>query len=91
MVDVVRVFKALGDDSRLRIVAALLGKRTCVCSLARALDIPQPTLSHHLKTLRDAGLVVGEKDGSLIHCSLDEEAFAQIGIDIQAVLKHLAE
>ncbi len=91
MADVVRIFKALGDESRLRVVAALHGQRCCVCRLARTLDIPQPTLSHHLKILRDAGLVVGEKDGPLIHCSLDEAVFAEIGLDIRTVLANFAE
>jgi len=91
MVDAVKVFKALGDESRLRIIAALQGERTCVCKLASLLGMPQPTLSHHLKVLRDAGLVVGEKDGSLIHCRLDTGAFAGIGLDLQVLLAHLPD
>ncbi len=73
MTDVVKLFKALGDESRLRILAALAKETYCVCDLARFLDIPQPTLSHHLKVLRDIGLVKGEKDGQWIYCSLNSE------------------
>lgn len=86
MTDVVRVFKALGDESRLRILAALARETYCVCDLARRLDIPQPTLSHHLKILREIGLVKGEKDGQLTYCSLNGEAFAAYGLDLDRLL-----
>ncbi len=81
-----RLFKALGDETRLRILATLAHRTLCVCHLARELGLSQPTLSHHLKILREVGLVVGEKDGQWIHCSLNEAAFGSYGIDLCALL-----
>lgn len=86
MTDVVRLFKALGDESRLRILSALAKETYCVCDLARFLNIPQPTLSHHLKILRDIGLVKGEKDGQWIYCSLNSELLEEYGLDIHRLL-----
>ena len=78
MTDVVRLFKALGDESRLRILAALAHETYCVCDLAKCLGIPQPTLSHHLKILREIGLVKAEKDGQWIYCSLNSDTFGDL-------------
>ncbi|HLS90140.1 MAG TPA: metalloregulator ArsR/SmtB family transcription factor [Limnochordia bacterium] len=89
MTDVVKLFKALGDENRLRILAALAKETYCVCDLARLLNIPQPTLSHHLKILRDIGLVKGEKDGQWIYCSLNSELLAEYGLDIDRLLAAL--
>ena len=59
----VRVFKALGDENGLRILLALFGGRTySVCRLAEEIGVCQPALSHHVKVLREAGLVVTEKE-----------------------------
>jgi len=84
--DLVRVFKALGDESRLRILGALSEETYCVCDLAKCLGIAQPTLSHHLKVLRDAGLVIGEKEGQWIYCRVNDAAFAEYGIDLNRLL-----
>ncbi len=86
MAELVRLFKALGDESRLRILRALMDETLCVCDLARHLGISQPTLSHHLKVLRDIGLVTGEKEGQWIYCSVNTEAFAAYGLDIKRLL-----
>ncbi|HHW09241.1 MAG TPA: winged helix-turn-helix transcriptional regulator [Firmicutes bacterium] len=91
MDDLVRAFKALGDENRLRILAEL-NKGSCgVCRLAKALDMPQPTISHHLKILREADLVLGEKEGPLVHCRVNHEGFKRRGIDLAMVLKEVAE
>ena len=67
------VFKALGDTTRLRIVK-LLGERgeTCVCEIVPALGVPQSTVSHHLATLRHAGLVRQRREGQMIFYALVE-------------------
>lgn len=82
MTDLVRIFKALGDESRLRILLALNEKTYCVCDLAKCLGIAQPTLSHHLKILRDVGLVIGEKEGQWIYCRLNYDMFDEYGLDL---------
>jgi ArsR family transcriptional regulator len=91
MQKLIRVFKALGDENRLRILASLENQQRCVCDLARRLGIPQPTLSHHLKILRDAGLVMGEKCGPMIHCSVCPESFAKLGIDLNTIVTRVSE
>lgn len=84
--ELVKLFKALGDESRLRILLALSDRTYCVCDLAKCLGISQPTLSHHLKILRDAGLVNGEKEGQSIYCSINDSKFAMYGMDVDRIL-----
>ncbi|MDP2900061.1 MAG: metalloregulator ArsR/SmtB family transcription factor [Candidatus Bathyarchaeota archaeon] len=67
-----RFFKALGDDSRQRILGLLTVREMCVCELMSALDMTQPTTSHHLKILEDAGLIASRKDGKWVFYSLPE-------------------
>ena len=63
--DAVRAFKALGDENRLRIVRLIADKgEICACRLLEDFDMAQPTLSHHMKLLRDCGLVVARKRGA---------------------------
>ncbi|MEN6406635.1 MAG: metalloregulator ArsR/SmtB family transcription factor [Thermoguttaceae bacterium] len=57
------VFRALSDQTRLRILNLLRGGELCVCHLVAVLGVPQPTASRHLSYLRKAGLVVARKDG----------------------------
>lgn len=71
------IFKALCDENRVRILALLKGGEKCACKLLEALDIVQPTLSHHMKILCDSGLVVSRKEGKWMHYSLSREGFAR--------------
>lgn len=57
------VFRALSDQTRLRILNLLRGGELCVCHLVAVLGVPQPTASRHLSYLRKAGLVVARKQG----------------------------
>jgi ArsR family transcriptional regulator, arsenate/arsenite/antimonite-responsive transcriptional repressor len=82
-----RLFHALSDETRLRIVAKLLAGEQCVCNLTDALEARQSRLSFHLKTLKDAGLVADRRDGRWIHYSLDHKALSDVG----ALLGTLAE
>ena len=66
--------RALSDDTRFRILERLVGKETCVCELVDQLDVAQPLLSHHLKTLKEAGLVRARKRGRWMFYSLDADA-----------------
>jgi ArsR family transcriptional regulator len=66
-------FRALGDPTRMRILELLAGGERCVCELTGALDMPQPLLSHHLKTLREAGFIRARKDGRWTYYRLDAE------------------
>jgi ArsR family transcriptional regulator, arsenate/arsenite/antimonite-responsive transcriptional repressor len=68
-----QVFKALGDPVRLRLLS-LIGARdggeVCVCDLTSAFDLSQPTISHHLKVLREAGLIDSERRGTWVYYRL---------------------
>jgi len=65
-----RVFKALADPTRVRILALLLAGEVCVCHIHETLRIPQPKASRHLAYLRRAGLVVGRKRGLWVYYHL---------------------
>jgi ArsR family transcriptional regulator len=65
-----RIFRALSDRTRLRILNLLQGGELCVCHLVAVLDVPQPTASRHLAYLRRAALVVARKEGLWMHYRL---------------------
>lgn len=76
------VLKALGHPARVRLVAAIRaanGGEACVCDLQPVVDLAQPTVSHHLKVLVDAGLLTREKRGQWAWYALDEAAWAAVG------------
>lgn len=73
-----KVFKALSDDNRLEIMMLLNEGEKCGCVLLSALDIGQPTLSHHMKILHDAGLVDVHKKGTWMHYSISREGATKI-------------
>jgi ArsR family transcriptional regulator len=74
MDSVSRLFKTLGDETRLRIVNLLSGGELCVCDLTHALKMPQSTVSRHLATLKSAGLVIGRNKGTWAYYRLAEDA-----------------
>lgn len=68
--DLARMFKALGDPVRLRLlslVASHPGGEACVCDISGSFDLSQPTISHHLKVLREAGLLDCERRGTWVY------------------------
>lgn len=67
-------FHALSDANRLRIVDALRDGERCVCKLVEALDMAQPLLSHHLRALKEAGLVRDRREGRWAHYALVPDA-----------------
>ena len=66
----VAIFKALGDENRIRILKLLHSGEKCACKLLEELNISQSTLSHHMKILCDAGIVTGRKEGKWMHYSI---------------------
>lgn len=79
MKELAEMFKALGDPIRLEIVRLLTGKELCVCDIHDAFQVSQPTISHHLKVLKFAGLVTDSREGKWIYYSLTAEAFSRLG------------
>ena len=75
------LFRALGDPARVRIMNLLAtsgGEPVCVCELIEPLGLSQPTVSHHLKKLLDAGLLEREQRGKWAYFSLSREAVAKL-------------
>ncbi|MEV5201295.1 metalloregulator ArsR/SmtB family transcription factor [Streptomyces sp. NPDC053720] len=71
--ELAKVFKALGDPVRLRLlsmIASRNGGEICVCDLTPAFDLSQPTISHHLKLLKQAGLIASERRGTWVYYRL---------------------
>jgi ArsR family transcriptional regulator len=73
------LFRALGDETRLRLIERLRDGEQCVCDLTDELGASQSRLSFHLKALKDAGLVTDRKDGRWVYYALNAEAFALAG------------
>jgi ArsR family transcriptional regulator len=72
--ELVRMLKVLGEPMRLKIYQALLERKHCVRSLSRKLGISESAISQHLKVMKEAGLVYGEKYGYHMHYLPSQEA-----------------
>lgn len=88
---VARVFKALGDPVRLRIlsiVASHAGGEACVCDLAAEFDLSQPTISHHLKVLKEVGLLTSERRASWVYYRVVPETLGELSalLNVPAVV-----
>ncbi|MDT2004707.1 winged helix-turn-helix transcriptional regulator [Rhodococcus opacus] len=79
--DLARMFKALGDPVRLRLlslIASHAGGEACVCDISATIDLSQPTISHHLKVLRQAGLLDCERRGTWVYYWVIPSALQQL-------------
>lgn len=72
------MFKALADENRLLLLRLLLRRNCCVRALARQLDISEAAVSQHLKVLREAGLIFGEKCGYFMHYTVNRAALKEL-------------
>ena len=77
---IVEQFKALGDPVRWAIVSELRGGLRCACELADTAGVSAPLLSHHLKVLREAGLINGFRRGRWIDYTLNTDALAHLSM-----------
>ncbi len=76
----VRFLAALADPTRLAIVRELSGSsEVCACDLTSCCDVRQPTVSHHLRVLREAGIIVGERRGTWVWYRLAPDAAERLG------------
>ena len=75
----IRLLAALADPARLAIVRELAGTETCACDLTDCCGVAQPTVSHHLRVLREAGIVTSERRGQNIFYRLDPSAARRLG------------
>ena len=69
----VSVFKALADETRLKIIQMLSSGELCACNILEEFNITQPTLSYHMKILTECGLVKGVKEGSWMKYTINNE------------------
>jgi len=83
------LFKVLGDETRLRLLALLARGEVCVCELHASLRLPQPTVSRHLASLRRAGLVAARRDGVWMHYRLADTLDPVTRTTLDAVLHAL--
>lgn len=74
----VKILKALGDDTRLKIFEMLLDGSLCACKILDRLNISQPTLSHHMKILCDSGIVIAEKQWKWTHYSINCQMLGEL-------------
>ena len=82
---VARVFKALGDPTRVRLlslIAAGAGGEACICDLTEPLGLSQPTVSHHMKLLVDSGLVTRDQRGKWAYYRVNAEALDRIAVAV---------
>lgn len=70
--------KALSDETRIKIFEMLSHDELCACKILEEFNITQPTLSYHMKTLCESGLVISRKDGSMTKYSIDKESLGDL-------------
>ena len=79
------ICKALFDPNRLQVIQILTGGERCACELLEQLQITQPTLSHHMKTLEDCGLVSARRKGKWSHYSLNSDQWTAFRDYIESI------
>jgi len=72
-----QIFKALSDETRVRILMELMQGEQCACNLLKNLHLTQPVLSHHMQILRASGLVESQRLGRWMHFALSMQGFAE--------------
>ncbi len=80
-VELASVFKALSDPVRLRLLSTIASRESqeaCVCDLSAGIELTQPTISHHLKVLREAGLLDSERRASWVYYRVVPEALQRL-------------
>lgn len=79
------VLKAIADESRMKILKLLLQHNYCVRAVARKLDISEAAVSQHLKVMREAGLLVGEKKGYFMHYDVNRDVLHNLAKEIETL------
>ncbi|MCV7150634.1 ArsR/SmtB family transcription factor [Mycolicibacterium pyrenivorans] len=85
-VSLAQMFKALGDPVRLRLLSLIAGHsgaEACVCDISGTFDLSQPTISHHLKVLRSAGILDSERRGSWVYYRIIPAALQRLSAVLQ--------
>lgn len=82
-----KIFKALSDPSRLRILKMLEARPLCVCEMQAILNLAPSTVSKHLSILRDAGFIFDEKENKWVNYHLDQRSKNKVVQDLLPLLK----
>lgn len=80
-VELSRLFKAMADPVRLRLLSLIAsheGGEACVCELSGVFDLTGPTISHHLRVLREAGLISGQRRGTWVYYQVHPQVLARL-------------
>lgn len=80
-IELSRLFKAMADPVRLRLlslIASHAGGEACVCDLTGAFELTGPTISHHLKVLRESGLITGERRGTWVYYRVHPDVLSRL-------------
>lgn len=85
MQDLLTIFKALSEETRLRVLKLLEHGELCVCDIVTALDMSQPKVSFHLNVLKEAGFIQDRKEGRWIHYRLDESDFFRRSLTLSVI------
>lgn len=83
MKKIVESLKALGEENRIKIVGLLCEEEMCVCELIEKLELSQSAVSHHIKILKQAGLINDRRKGKWIFYSLNQNAFKDLSLSIR--------
>lgn len=81
-----KIFKALSDTSRLKILKLLSKRKMCVCEVMVALDMTQPVASHHLGILENAGLVEYERAGKWIFYNISNQKIINLVLKVESIV-----
>jgi ArsR family transcriptional regulator, arsenate/arsenite/antimonite-responsive transcriptional repressor len=85
---IIKIIKALSDESRVRIVNLLKAKSgVCVCEITKIINLSQPTISSHLKKLEEAGIIIFRKDGLWVNYYLNDEMDSESRELINLIIK----
>ena len=83
-----RIFEAMADPTRVRLISALMNTKLCVCDLAAILGMTQSAISHQLRLLRDLRLVKAHKDGRMVYYVLDDEYIKEFFLKAKEHIHH---
>lgn len=79
------LLKVLADENRIKIIQLLVKGESCSCELIDQLPISQPTLSYHLKTLGDSGIITSKKDGNRVNHTVNKDVLIDLGKFIESL------
>ena len=81
-----KLLKAISDKNRLKIIDLLSCGKMCVCKITENLDLSQPNISHHLKVLKEAGLIKSTKRGKWVDYELKREKLEELQLDLGEII-----